>query len=126
MMIISNNACNKYGSTVTVIPMTSKKKKEELPTHLWIENGCLPGLKPSMFLADQVTTISKTDLRFCVGTITDTGQLSMIEEALKAQLNFTEPALDDEPEEAAADAGDIAAPELQHIILDEIKTEENT
>ena len=49
VMIISNNACNKYGSTVTVIPMTTKKKKEELPTHLWIENGCLPGLKPSMF-----------------------------------------------------------------------------
>lgn len=56
---MSNDTANGHSPTVTVVPMTSKKKKAYLPTHVLLGAGDCPFLGPSMALAEQITTIGK-------------------------------------------------------------------
>lgn len=72
MYIIQNDIGNKYSPTITVLPMTSKIKYIDQPTHTLIVANKENGLdKDSMILAEQITTINKTDVAKIVGKITD-------------------------------------------------------
>ena len=53
VFIVSNDTANGHSGTVTVVPMTSKKKKAYLPTHVLTEASDCPNLEPSMVLAEQ-------------------------------------------------------------------------
>lgn len=57
VIVVSNDTGNYFSSVVTVIPLTSKKKKM-LPTHTTLCPSMLNGLrKESIALAEQITTI---------------------------------------------------------------------
>lgn len=87
VFIMSNDTANGHSPTVTVVPMTSKKKKAYLPTHVLVGAGDCPLLGPSMALAEQITTIGKSALCKRVGRIGGS-KIGEIEAAVLAQLSI--------------------------------------
>ncbi|WP_024346862.1 type II toxin-antitoxin system PemK/MazF family toxin [Lacrimispora indolis] len=71
LLVIQNNIGNKYSPTLLVIPMTTQLKNTEQPTHTIIKCDNNNGLSAeSMLIAEQITTISKSNVRK-IGRITD-------------------------------------------------------
>lgn len=87
VFIMSNDTANGHSPTVTVVPMTSKKKKAYLPTHVLVGAGDCPFLGPSMALAEQITTIGKSALCKRIGRIGGS-KIREIEAAVLAQLSI--------------------------------------
>ena len=92
-LVISNDIANRYSTTVTVVPMTTRMKKEYMPTHVVIrisDVNTVAGqhFRCSMLLAEQVTTIGKDALVSCMGRIKE-AKLKETESALLAQMNIT-------------------------------------
>lgn len=87
IFVISNNTGNLYGETITVIPLTSRMKKEHLPTHVFLSQEDGPTIDPSMVLAEQLTTIGKNALRKYVGRV-EKSKISEIEDAVYAHLGL--------------------------------------
>lgn len=72
VVIMQNDIGNKYSPTVTVVPLTSKKKSMHLPTHVLIkvdEHNEL--LCDSVALGEQLTTIPVKNLKGKIGKLTD-------------------------------------------------------
>ena len=75
VIIVSNDDGNHHADTICVLPMTSKLKKAYLPSHVEIGQDDLQrrnagrAFEPSMVLAEQITTISKTSLRSYLGIV---------------------------------------------------------
>lgn len=92
VIILSNNIGNIHSDTVNIVPMTRHLKKPDLPCHTEITPDHISDkrqfLEPSMLLAEQVTTISKSALRNYAGRITNSGVLSRIEQSVAAQLGI--------------------------------------
>ena len=79
-IVVSNNKGNRFSTVVTVIPFTTKLKKN-LPTHLDIENlGTL--------LAEQIQTISKMQIIKRVKVITDEDIIKQINDKVKIALDI--------------------------------------
>ena len=87
VFIMSNDTANGHSGTVTVVPMTSKKKKAYLPTHVLTEASDCPNLEPSMVLAEQVTTIGKCALKSFVGRVGE-DRVHEIEKAVEVHLGL--------------------------------------
>lgn len=87
VLIMSNDTANGHSGTVTVVPMTSKKKKAYLPTHVLMEASDCPILEPSMVLAEQVTTIGKCALKSFVGRVGES-KIHEIEKAVEVHLGL--------------------------------------
>jgi mRNA interferase MazF len=89
VVIVSNELCNKYSPTITVVPITSNINKNNLPTHVSIGSEC--GLiKPSLVLAEQILTISRELLQKRLGSCPEE-ILNRIDRAMQVQLEHTEP-----------------------------------
>lgn len=92
VIIVSNDECNHHADTICVLPMTSKLKKGYLPSHVEIGQEDLKRrntgriFEPSMILAEQITTISKTSLRSYLGIVGDGEKMREINNAVRAQL----------------------------------------
>ena len=84
VLIISNDMANKYSPVITVIPMTSRMGKKKLPTHVYIKDCGLR--KPSIALAEQITSISKSKLLNKMGSIKTTIYESLVKDAIAVQL----------------------------------------
>ena len=72
VLVISNDVANRNSPVITVIPLSSKLKKLELPVHIVLtEKECEmlrdEHLEDSILLVEQITTIDKLVLfnRFC-------------------------------------------------------------
>lgn len=63
--LIQNNRGNWNGRTFIVAPITSSKRKKDLPVHIKINNPNLP--KNSIILLEQITTIDKNKVKEFVG-----------------------------------------------------------
>ena len=88
VLIVSNNKANQYSPIITVVPFTSRLSKHHLPTHVYMKK-C--GLKrPSIAMAEQVTSINKEKLLNQLGTIKNTIYEERIQIALKIQLCMEE------------------------------------
>lgn len=89
-VIVSNDLANLHSYLVTVVPLTSQvKKKKELPTHVFLPQGVIKGLKrSSLVLAEQVSTIDKGLLEEKVACVWDKNWLNKIDRALKVQLGL--------------------------------------
>jgi len=87
VVVISNNRNNKHSTTVTVVSLTSKIKKNWLPVHVTFVGHGLP--KPSMVLAEQIQTIDKADLleENYIGHIDDQKTLDKIVKAINVQIS---------------------------------------
>lgn len=69
VIVVSNDTGNYFSSVVTVVPLTSKKKKE-LPTHTTLHPNVINGLnKISIALAEQITTIPQDYLVRKIGCL---------------------------------------------------------
>ena len=67
VLIISNDTANIHAETVNVLPMTSHLKKPNLPCHTLMGSAFVVDTRQrmddSMILAEQITTIGKSQLR---------------------------------------------------------------
>jgi mRNA interferase MazF len=89
VLIVSNNSYNEHSQTVNVLPMTSRAKKRSMPSHTWIESKLVIGLKTgSMVLAEQVTTIDKSQLEYRMGECTDAMLKASIDKNIRIQLGL--------------------------------------
>lgn len=90
VFIVSNDIGNIHAETLNVLPMTRHLKKLGLPCHVELNPGVVKDarqeMESSMILAEQVTTISKLQLRNYVGRVEDTELLAAIEQAICEQL----------------------------------------
>ena len=89
-LIVSNDIGNRYSETVNVLPMTSQMKRPDLSSHTQVDEQMIAGVREpfgsSTVLAEQVTTISKSQLRTYVGRITDAETVGRIDESVIRQL----------------------------------------
>ena len=94
VFVISTNIANRRSQTLTVVPLTSRYKRPEMPTHVWMEQGfCVNektdvDLTSSMLLAEQITIIDKGALVNYCGRVEDEALLSKIGKAVAVQLGL--------------------------------------
>ena len=95
VFIVSNDIGNIHAETLNVLPMTRHLKKLGLPCHVELNPGIVEDtrqeMESSMILAEQVTTISKLQLRNYVGRVEDTELLAAIEQAICEQFGLSIP-----------------------------------
>jgi mRNA interferase MazF len=85
VVIVSNDKCNEFSMTVTVVPVTSAVKKK-LPTHAIIRATS----KTSVALAEQVCTVDKLRIGTYINSCTE-NEMSWIDKCLKIQLGIYDP-----------------------------------
>lgn len=86
-IIVSNDTCNKVSATVTVVPLTSKRKTS-LPTHVLITSSdCGELSSTSLALCEQVRTIDKSRIGNKMGKVSKV-KMEAISTALREQLGF--------------------------------------
>ena len=93
VLVISNDVGNQYSRTVTVIPMTTKLKRMDMPTHIILteEDCCMfrpQTLQDSVLLAEQITTIAKSALCGRLCRVTSKEKKQEIVRAVAAQLDM--------------------------------------
>ena len=67
VVIVQNNTGNLYSPTTIIVPVTARKRKKALPTHIKVKGAGLP--KKSIALLEQLRTIDKSRLKEKVGEI---------------------------------------------------------
>jgi mRNA interferase MazF len=68
VLVVQNNRGNQFSPTIVVVPLTSKLRKNSLPTHVRIPRSC--GLdRDSILLAEHIRTIDRSRLIEFVGHI---------------------------------------------------------
>jgi len=94
VLIVSNDIGNEHAETLNVLPMTRQLKKPGLPCHTELTSSVIidkhQEMGSSMVLAEQITTISKTQLRNYVGRLDDATLLTDIDTAVGQQLSLTQ------------------------------------
>lgn len=87
VLIVQNDMGNRYSPTVIAAAITSKKFKNDLPTHIKVNaDGC--GLQQdSIVLLEQVRTLDKTRLREHMGALPDR-DMHRINEALSVSFGL--------------------------------------
>lgn len=85
-IVISNDAANENSPAITVISLTSNRKKGQLPTHVFISN---PGLScSSIALCEQIHTLDKRRMLKKLGQITNPFTIKAVEYGLAVQLGL--------------------------------------
>lgn len=88
-VIISNPIGTKHASIITVMPLTTKLKKLNMPVHGCINADDDNGLTEySMVLGEQIVTISKDEVIERLGNVTDVNERKMIDKACFNGLFF--------------------------------------
>ena len=87
VLIVQNDAGNKYSPTVIAAAITSQKYKTQLPTHISVHGGGCGLQKDSIVLLEQVRTIDKTRLKERMGTL-DTAEMDRINKALTVSFGL--------------------------------------
>lgn len=87
VVVLQNDVGNFYAPTITIAPLTSRiEKKKSQPTHYLLRKA--KGLqRPSMVLAEQLTTRSKTRVIRYLGKVSK-GQMGGIDEAVRVHLGY--------------------------------------
>jgi mRNA interferase MazF len=81
-VIVSNDSCNRYGTRVVVLPITSNVDSVFPGEALITVRG-----KPGRALGDQIRSIDKSRLKARVGTVTP-AEMVRLEEALAITLGL--------------------------------------
>ena len=81
-VIVSNDSCNRYGTRVVVLPITSNVNSVFPGEALVTVKG-----KPGRALGDQIRSIDKSRLKARVGTVTP-AEMVRLEEALAVTLGL--------------------------------------
>ena len=84
VLVIQNKKGNEHSPTVSIAPITSKKTKAKLPTHIWLSVTC--GLTVnSMVMVEQTRTLDRIRFLQYVGEIQQ-GELNLVNEAIRIQF----------------------------------------
>jgi mRNA-degrading endonuclease toxin of MazEF toxin-antitoxin module len=86
VLIVSNDKANRFSPVITVIPLTGRLDKKDMPTHVYLRNCGLA--RTSIALAEQITAIDRIRLKERIGSIRKTVYEEQIREAVKVQLNL--------------------------------------
>ena len=87
VVVVSNNLNNRYGATVTIVPITSKKTSRTYPFELLLAKGSGNLPKISTAKADQVRTLDKARLIKYIGSL-DSEMRGGLDKALRIHLNL--------------------------------------
>lgn len=60
-VVIQNNMGNRHSTTTSVIPITSKSKKD-LPVHITLNNNYDLAMKGNIIMAEQLTVVDKSQI----------------------------------------------------------------
>lgn len=94
VIIVSNDIGNERAETINVLPMTRHLKRSDLPCHTELTPENVDDKQqvfdPSMILAEQITTVSKTQLRTYVGRVKNPDILESINHSVAVQLELEE------------------------------------
>ncbi|MEG0276466.1 MAG: type II toxin-antitoxin system PemK/MazF family toxin [Coprobacillus sp.] len=85
VLILQNNKGNKYSTTVIVAPVSSRMTKNDLPTHVIIEEDFLE--KKSVILLEQIRTIDKKRIDERLGCLSSC-VMDNVDEAIKTSLDI--------------------------------------
>ena len=86
VVIVSNNAANKFSPVITAVPLTSNLHKTVLPTHVLLRE---PGLKsPSLALCEQILSVDKSCLVKRIGSVESSFARLALRHALLVLLNL--------------------------------------
>ncbi len=85
VVVVSNDAANRYSPVVTVVPLTSQRKKP-LPTHVVIRDHGLK--KISTALCEQVTSVDRARLTRPIGFVYNALERTALCHALSVQLGM--------------------------------------
>ena len=93
VLILTNDVANRYSQTFTVIPLTSRMKKLDLPTHIVLtEAHCemlrAERLEDSILLIEQITTIDQSALFGRLCRVTSVEKKQEIEHAVQRQFDM--------------------------------------
>mgnify|MGYP001083697132 CR=1 FL=1 len=85
VLVVQNDAGNRYSPTVIVLALTSQLGKPRLPTHVPVSGQ---GLKrDSVVLAEQIRTLDKRRLREKIGRLDDV-VMEQVNRAISASLGL--------------------------------------
>ena len=88
VIVLQNDAGNKYSPTIICAAITSKMNKAKLPTHVALDAHKYGIVKDSVILLEQVRTIDKSRLREKVCHL-DTEAIEKIDTALCVSLSLS-------------------------------------
>lgn len=83
VVIVSNEMNNEHAKTVTILPITSKLSKHNIPTHYIVNVDFLT--KTSIVVAEQIRTVDKSRLERKIGHFDD-GHMKKINNIMRIQL----------------------------------------
>ena len=87
VLIASNNMVNTHNEVMTVVPLTTRIEKRQMPTHVLIYG--VAGLRQtSRALCEQPMSLDKSELVEKIGSVTDWYQRISIQHALAVQLGL--------------------------------------
>lgn len=97
VLVITNDVSNRYSQTLTVIPLTSKMKKLELPTHVVLTKDHCEMLRAeqmenSVLLIEQITTIDRSALYSRLCRVISAEKKQEIERAVARQFDMKQSA----------------------------------
>ena len=84
-IIISNEACNRNSSVITILSCSTSENKAKIPTHVTISAKESGMKRDSIVLCEQPISIDKKDLMGYITTLNDE-QMSKINQALRIQM----------------------------------------
>lgn len=87
VLIVSNDIVNKHSQVITVVPMTTKLKKQYMPTHIILSPIDSGLMRSNMILAEQVRSLDKASLRSYAGHISNPSIMDTVSTALAEQLS---------------------------------------
>ena len=87
VIVLQNDAGNKYSPTIICAAITSKMNKAKLPTHVEIDAKKYQIVKNSVILLEQVRTIDKQRLKDLVCHL-DKEIMNKVDEALKISFEL--------------------------------------
>ncbi|MFT3950941.1 MAG: type II toxin-antitoxin system PemK/MazF family toxin [Oscillospiraceae bacterium] len=84
VLVVSNDVGNRFSQTAVVIPITARKGKPPMPTHIRID---APEIlyRESVILAEQIRTIDRKRLGRYLGTL-DNSLMNEADRAIKISL----------------------------------------
>lgn len=77
VVVMSNQANNKFAPIVNVLPITSSRTKKNMPVHVDINKEC-GLLTNSTVLAEQIQTINKTQLLKLIGKCSESKMIEIV------------------------------------------------
>ena len=89
VLIVQNDMGNRYSPTVIAAAITSRRDKNDLPTHIRVDAAGSGLLQDSIVLLEQVRTLDKTRLREHMGRLPP-GDMRRVDAALNVSLGLTD------------------------------------